>query len=52
MNNFTSLTADPSRLAAFLVGRILPVCSLLTPCQPGASTPKHANLFMAGPLGD
>ena len=42
--------ADPSRLAASLVGRILPVCSLLAPCQAGASTPKTANLFFTGPL--
>ena len=48
MNNFTFLAVDPSRLPAFLVGRILPGCSLLAPCQPGALTPENANLFLTG----
>ena len=34
------------RLAAFLVGRILPVCSLLAPGQPGPSTPKKFELIL------
>ena len=37
-NNFTLLAADPSRLAALLVGRILPVCSPPRALQwPGAA---------------
>ena len=31
-------SADASRLAALLVGCIFPICALLAPCQPGAST--------------
>ena len=30
-------TGDASRLTALLLGRIWPICSLVTPCQPGAS---------------
>ena len=48
-NNFPLWTADASRLAALLVGRILPVCSLLAPGQPSASTPQSGNLFLRGP---
>ena len=32
--------ADASRLAALLVGQILPVSSLLAPCEAGASAPS------------
>src|ERR1700686_2950081 len=49
-NNCTTLAADASRLAALFVAYILPVCALLTPCQPGASTPRMAHLFPDGPL--
>ncbi len=48
--DFPFSAADPSRLAALLVGRILPVRSLLAPCQPGASTPHNGNLFLRDPL--
>ena len=50
-NNFTFLAADPSRLAAFLVGRILPVCSSrLAMAERGMSTtPKKCELFLTGP---
>ena len=41
--------ADPSRLAALLVGYIPPVCALLAPCQAGASTPETTSLFPDGP---
>ena len=37
-NNFPFWDADPSRLAALLVGHISRYHSLLVPCQPGAST--------------
>jgi hypothetical protein len=30
-------TADASRLAALLLGRIFPISSLVAPCQAGAS---------------
>ena len=30
-------TGDASRLTALFLGRIWPICSLVTPCQPGAS---------------
>ena len=30
-------TSDASRLTALFLGRICPICSLVTPCQPGAS---------------
>ena len=51
-NNFPLSAADASRLAALLVGRILPVCSLLAPYPPGASTPQNGDLFLRGPQGD
>src|SRR4026209_690276 len=51
-NNCTILTADASRLAALLVGHMLPACSLLAPCDPGASTPRTAHLFPDRPLED
>ncbi|MFH0901516.1 MAG: hypothetical protein V2A73_12890, partial [Pseudomonadota bacterium] len=38
-NNLNSLAADPSRLAASLVGFIPRVCALLAPCHPGGSSP-------------
>src|SRR5262245_52615651 len=38
--------ADASRLAALLVGRILPVCSLLAPCDPGASAPEYVTVIV------
>src|SRR6187455_2336265 len=49
-NNCTILTADASRLAALLVGHMLPACSLLAPCDPGASTPRTVHLFPDRPL--
>ena len=39
-NTFAFLAADPSYLAALLVGRILPECSLLA---------ENVNLFLRGP---
>jgi hypothetical protein len=48
-NNFTFWDAEPSRLAALLVGHISRYYSLLAPCQTGASTPENANLFLRGP---
>ncbi len=44
-NNCIILAADASRLAALLVGHMRPACSLLAPCDPGASTPRMAQLF-------
>src|SRR5262249_53404829 len=38
--------ADASRLATLLVGRILPVCSLLAPCDPGASAPEYVTVIV------
>src|SRR6266508_2346944 len=49
-NNCAILAADASRLAALLVAYIVPLCSLLAPCQPGASTPGITHLFPDGPL--
>ena len=46
------LAADASRLTALLVAYIVPLCSLLTPCQPGASTPRMTRLFPDGPLAE
>ena len=40
-NNYPFSAADTSRLAALLVGQMLPAFSLLAPCQPGASTPQN-----------
>ena len=34
---------DASRLAALLIVRIFPICSLFAPCQPGASPPSVHN---------
>ena len=54
-NNFTFVAADPSRLAAFLVRRILPACSFLAPCNGGrgmSTTPENANLSLTGPHAD
>ena len=34
-------TAQASRLAALLVGQILPVFSLFAPCDPGATAPEY-----------
>ena len=45
-NNCAILAADASRLAALLVGRILPVCSLLAPCDPGASAPEYVTVIV------
>src|SRR5262245_65616369 len=45
-----NLAAEASRLAALLVGHMHPACSLLAPCDPGASTPRMAHLFPDGPL--
>ena len=35
--------------AALLVAYIVPLCALLAPCQPGASTPRMTHLFPDGP---
>ena len=48
-NNYPFLDADPSRLAALLVGHISRYYSLLAPCHTGASTPKNGHLFLPGP---
>jgi hypothetical protein len=45
-NNYATLDADASRMAALLVAYILPVCALLAPCHAGASTPIVAHLFV------
>ena len=45
-NKVTILTADASRLPALLVAYRLPVCSLLAPGQPSASTPKDGHLIL------
>jgi hypothetical protein len=39
-------TADTSRLAGLLVGQILPVFSLLAPCDPGASAPEYVTVIV------
>jgi hypothetical protein len=44
-NNCIILAADASRLAALLVGHMRPACSILAPCDPGASTPTVANVI-------
>ena len=44
-NNFTFVAADPSRLAAFLVRRILPVGSFLAPCNGRARHEYDARKF-------
>src|SRR5438132_10597559 len=54
-NNCAILAADASRLAALLVAHIVPLCSLLTPCQPGASAPRDdtpisGRALTAGPI--
>src|SRR6185295_1405325 len=36
---------------SLLVGHMLPACSLLAPCDPGASTPRTAHLLPDRPLG-
>ena len=36
--------ADASRLAALLVGQMLPAFFLLAPCDPGASTPEYVTV--------
>ena len=41
-NKGAILAADASRLAALLVGHMRPACSLLAPCDPGASAPRFA----------
>ncbi|MFH0902274.1 MAG: hypothetical protein V2A73_16710 [Pseudomonadota bacterium] len=46
-NNSNSLAADPSRLAASLVGFIPRVCALLAPCHPGASSPILCSSYSA-----
>ena len=45
-NKVTILTADASRLTALFVAYRLPVCALLAPGQPGASTPRVDNLIL------
>ena len=40
------MTADASRLSALFVAYRLPVCALLSPGQPGASTPRLGNLIL------
>ena len=42
-NKVAMLTADASRLTALFVAYRLPVCALLAPGQPGASTPRAVN---------
>ena len=37
--------ADASRLAALLVGQMLPAFFLLAPCDPGASTPEYVTVI-------
>ena len=44
-NNCGFLAADASRLAALLVGQILPVFSLLAPCEAGASPPLYHRIY-------
>jgi hypothetical protein len=47
--NYANVSAaDASRLAALLVGHILPVLpvfSLLAPCDPGASAPEYVTVI-------
>jgi len=38
--------ADASRLAALLVGQMLPAFSLLAPCDPGASAPEYVTVIV------
>ena len=40
-NKGAILAAEASRLAALLVGQMLPAFSLLAPCDPGASAPDY-----------
>ena len=44
-NKGAILGADASRLAASLVGHMHPACSLLAPCDPGASAPMLGTLI-------
>jgi len=44
-NYNTASTVEASRLAALLVGRMLPGCSLLASGDPGASAPDAAPSF-------
>ena len=39
------LATDASRPTALLVAYILPVCALLAPGRPGASTPRDATVI-------
>ena len=48
-NKLITVAADPSRLAALLVGHMHPAFSLLAPCDRGASAPTVINLFLTGP---
>ena len=45
-----SVAADPSRLAVLFVAYLHPACALLTPCQPGASTPTEWACILARTL--
>ena len=38
--------ARASRLAALLVGQMLPAFSLLAPCDPGAAAPDYVTVFV------
>ena len=49
-NKAANLAADASRLAALLVAYIVPLCALLAPCRPGASTPRMRPLCPDGAL--
>jgi hypothetical protein len=48
-NKCAILATDASRLAALLVGHMRRACSLLAPCDPGASAPRMTHLFPDGP---
>ena len=39
-------TAEASHLAALLLGQILPVFSLIAPCDPGASAPEYVTVIV------
>ena len=46
-HNYANVSAaDASRLAALLVGQMLPAFSLLAPCDPGASPPEYVTVIV------
>ena len=46
-HNYSNVSStEASRLAALLVGQMLPAFSLLAPCDPGASTPEYVAVIV------